>query len=394
MSEIDRWLLPEGIEELLPPQAERIERVRRDMLDLFHSWGYELVMPPLIEYIESLLIGTGNDLDLDTFKLTDQLTGRLMGIRADMTPQVARIDAHRLKRAEPVRLCYLGPVLLTRARELAGSRNPIQVGAELYGHGGIESDVEVLQLMLEALRAAGINQVHLDLGHVGIYRELARQAGLDEALEERLFDALQRKARPELEALLQGVPNADAREMLVSLVELDGDVSVLEKARTCLGKANGAVHAALDNIQQIAELLCRRVPDAKLHFDLAELRGYFYHTGLVFAAYVKGCGQAVAQGGRYDDIGAAFGRARPATGFSMDLRNVTAVNPAAPSDKGAIFSPYAEDPALGEQVRRLRGQGEKVIDELPGQSGGAREMGCDREIVRRGDSWQVVKLEK
>lgn len=393
MSEIDRWLLPEGIEELLPEQAERVEAIRRDLLDLFHTWGYELVLPPLIEYIESLLVGTGNDLDLHTFKLTDQLTGRLMGVRADITPQVARIDAHRLKRNVPVRLCYIGPVLLTRARDLAGSRNPIQVGAELYGHGGIESDVEILQLMLASLKKAGLHTVYLDLGHVGIFRQLAKQAGINAEQEAQLFDAVQRKARPEIEALAGAVAPGKVRDMLVNLVELNGDMTVLDRARAALGNANGDVHAALDNMQRIAELLCRRVSDVTLHCDLAELRGYFYHTGLVFAAYVKGCGQAVAQGGRYDDIGKAFGRARPATGFTLDLLNLHAQAARGGPGRTGIFCSHPGDAALDDLVRELRGRGERVIAQLPGQVGGARDVGCNREIVQRDGKWHVVNLE-
>ena len=243
----NRWLLPEGIEEALPPQARQLESMRRSLLDLFQSWGYELVMPPFIEYIESLLTGTGNDLDLQTFKLTDQLTGRMMGVRADMTPQVARIDAHHLKSDAPTRLCYLGTVLHTRPGGFAGSRSLLQVGAELFGHPGIESDVEVLSLMVETLKKAGVDDLYLDLGHVGIYRGLVDQAGLDAEQEAILFDALQRKAKPEITELLNdwSLPKA-VTQMLTRLTELNGNGSVLTEARSALKKASKPVQAALD----------------------------------------------------------------------------------------------------------------------------------------------------
>src|SRR3990172_5224690 len=304
MPDKDRWLLPEGIEDILPPQAERLEWLRRDLLDLFHGWGYELVIPPLVEYLESLLTGTGNDLNLQTFKITDQLTGRLMGVRADMTPQVARIDAHRLQRNTPTRLCYLGTVLHTRPDGFSRSRNPLQVGAELYGHAGIESDSEILTLMLEVLRLVGIPEVHIDLGHVGIFRGLAHAAGLTSAQEATLFEALQRKAKAEIEDLLAGLTiNAEQRRQLISLVDLNGGDEVLAEASKSLAKAGDEVKNALANLQSIATAARRQAPEIPLYFDLAELRGYHYYTGVVFAAFVPGHGQAVGPGGRYHGIG-------------------------------------------------------------------------------------------
>src|SRR5512138_550080 len=253
MLQNDRWLLPEGIEEVLPPQAEQLEVLRRRLLDLFHVWGYELVIPPLIEYLESLLTGTGNDLDLQTFKLTDQITGRLMGVRADMTPQVARIDAHQLKRDVPSRLCYLGTVLHTRPQGHGATRSPLQVGAELYGHSGIESDIEVLRLMLETLRCVGLGKLHLDLGHVGIYRGFLRQLNVDKADEALLFDALQRKAGAEITEWLSRVDLPAAyRTMIASLADLHGDASVLVEARRVLAGAGAEVQVALDNLEAIA----------------------------------------------------------------------------------------------------------------------------------------------
>ncbi|MGM0592900.1 MAG: ATP phosphoribosyltransferase regulatory subunit [Pseudomonadota bacterium] len=389
----DRWLLPEGIEELLPPQAEQLEATLRRLLDLYRSWGYELVMPPFIEYLESLLTGTGNDLDLQTFKLTDQLTGRLMGLRADMTPQVARIDAHCLKRDVPTRLCYMGTVLRTLPPTHGGNRSPMQVGVELYGHAGIESDAEVLRLMVQTLHTAGVEHVYLDIGHVGIFRGLAQQAGLDARTEAKLFDALQRKAKPEIAALLakRDLP-ATLHRMLDSLADLHGGAAVLEQAASLLTDADESVRQALDSLGQIAAV-ADALPGTSVHFDLAELRGYNYHTGVVFAAFVPGQGQAIAQGGRYDDIGKVFGRARPATGFSTDLKTVlTHVDAKSPEVHG-IFAPCADDPALAEAVSALRASGQRVIQALPGQQGGASEMGCDQELVLHEGRWQPVAVQ-
>jgi ATP phosphoribosyltransferase regulatory subunit len=393
MTAIDRWLLPEGIEEVLPPEAERLEQLRRELLDLYRGWGYELVMPPFIEYLESLLTGTGTALDLQIFKLTDQLTGRLMGVRADLTPQVARIDAHRLKRDVPVRLCYLGSVLRTRPEGMGGSRAPLQVGAELFGHAGIESDVEVLCLMLETLAATGIEEVHVDLGHVGIFRALARTAGLDVEQEAALFDALQRKARPEIEELLAGLAiEREPARMLAALVDLNGGAEVLEEARAALAGAPPEVSEALEHLARIAAALHRRLPAPPLYFDLAELRGYHYHTGVVFAAFVPGHGQEVARGGRYDGIGRAFGRERPATGFSADLKRLVELGGGAREPRRGIFVPATEEPSAHAAVRALRARGERVILGLPGQVGGAPELDCDRLLEQRGDDWTVVAL--
>ncbi len=390
----DRWLLPEGIEEVLPPQAEQLDATLRRLLDLFKSWGYELVMPPFIEYLESLLTGTGNDIDLQTFKLTDQMTGRLMGLRADMTPQVARIDAHCLKRDVPTRLCYMGTVLKTLPPTHGGNRSPMQVGVELYGHAGVEADIEVLRLMIKTLHCAGIEHVYLDLGHVGIFRGLAHSANLDAECEARLFDALQRKAKPEIAALLaeRALPDS-LHHMLSSLADLHGDSSVLDKAASTLAKADASVIAALENLRQIAAVV-RDFESVTVHFDLAELRGYHYHTGAVFGAFVPGQGQAIAQGGRYDDIGKVFGRARPATGFSTDLKNVLSLVTAKTPEVRGIFAPCDADPALATCIDALREAGERVIQALPEQLGDATEMGCDRELVLREGTWRPVAVEK
>ncbi len=388
----DSWLLPEGIEEVLPQLAEQLELKRRQLLDLYRSWGYELVMPPFIEYLESLLTGTGDDLDLQTFKLTDQLNGRMMGVRADMTPQVARIDAHQLKRETPTRLCYMGTVLHTRPQGFAASRAPLQIGLELYGHAGLESDVEVFNLMITTLQTCGVSDVYFDLGHVGVFRALAVQAGLNAEQETDLFDALQRKAKPEIEAMLQQWQlKKDVAAMLMALADLNGDESVLEKAKQTFAKASAEVKAALTALEQIAIAIKQRIPDISLHYDLAELRGYHYHTGVVFAAFVPGQGRAVAQGGRYDGIGKVFGNARPATGFSTDLKTLLALNPLEVVQSQGILAPYDNDAGLQTQINELRAKGERVVIALPGQKGEAEAMHCDREMVKQGKDWVVKK---
>jgi len=387
----DRWILPQGIEELLPAQASKLEALRRKVMDLYASWGYELVEPPLMEYLESLLVGTGRELDLSTFKLVDQLNGRTMGVRADITPQVARIDAHRLKRDVPTRLCYLGSVLHTRGEGLAGNRSPLQLGAELYGHAGVESDVEVIALMLETLSLAGIGPLHLDLGHVGLFRGLAAEAKLSQEQEAQLFEMFQRKAKPEIEQFLAGLPLSDEhRQMLSGLVNLNGDQSVLQQAQELLAAAGETVQQALHYLQATAERLQQSQPELNLHFDLAELRGYHYHTGMVFSAYALGHSQEVARGGRYDDIGRAFGRARPATGFSTDLKTLVSLSGIVADSSVKIFAPAGDDSKLWETMQELRNAGHTVIRALPGQSGAAAEMGCERKLVFNNEFWTVV----
>jgi ATP phosphoribosyltransferase regulatory subunit len=391
----DRWLLPEGIDEILPDDSRRLEYLRRRILDLFTGWGYRLVIPPLIEFIESLLVGTGRDLDLQTFKLIDQMSGRLIGVRADMTPQVARIDARNLEHDRPTRLCYLGTVLHAQPDHLEKSRSPMQVGAELYGHGGHASDLEVVRLMLEMLAVAGVREVHLDLGHVGIYRGLARQAGLDERQEADLFEILQRKDYPELVSLLKSLRvEKNSSEMLSALVDLNGHEGVIEAARRCLAKADEGVQRALLDLQLVSDALRRLFPALAINFDLAELRAYHYQTGVVFAAFVPGYGREIARGGRYDEIGKVFGRARPATGFSADLKVLASLSsdlddiPEEPS----IFAPAIDDPDLHDTVRNLRGAGRAVIQELPGQAGGPREMGCAYQLRKQGARWEMVRV--
>jgi ATP phosphoribosyltransferase regulatory subunit len=391
----EHWLLPDGIEEILPPQARRLEDLRRAILDLFDHWGYELVMAPLIDYLDSLLTGTGADLDLKTFKLTDPLSGRLLGIRADITPQAARIDAHRLRRAAPTRLCYLGTVLNTHPDGFAGNRSPLQIGAELFGHAGVESDVEVLSLMWRTLELAGLTDVYLDLGHVGIFRGLARQAELTQDQELDLFEALQRKASREIAEMVRafGVQGEMAR-MLGALADLNGD-DALNRARTLLAGAAPPVWEALDHLSRMSLQLGRMLPNVPVHFDLAELRGYHYKTGVVFAAFVPKLGQEVARGGRYDAIGRVFGWARPAVGFSTDLKTLLRLGGGlemrhAPA--GAIAVPWGDDPTLHEAVASLRAQGRRVLTLLPGQQGTIAELGCSEQLVQRQDSWTLEPL--
>ena len=390
MTSKDQWLLPEGIEEVLPPQAWRLECARRELLDLFSRWGYEQIMPPLLEYLESLLTGTGNDLDLQTFKVTDQLTGRMMGLRADMTPQAARIDAHPLQRSEPNRLCYMGTVLHTRTDGFGGSRSPLQIGAELFGHDGVESDVEIISLLLDSLALLQIADIHIDLGHVGIFRGLAQDAGLTPQQENDLFEALQRKAVPEIEEMLSDVADTGARDRLAALATLNGDRSILETAYQKLAGAGRPVLTALENLDAIAVKVAQRAGDAVLNFDLAELRGYRFHTGMVFAVFVPECGKEIARGGRYDAIGKVFGRSRPATGFSTDLKELIQLSAREFKDRrGGILAPQAEDETLYAAMQALRARGERVVAELPGQAGDAASMGCDRLLVDEDGTWVV-----
>ncbi|MCX7098943.1 MAG: ATP phosphoribosyltransferase regulatory subunit [Methylococcales bacterium] len=395
MQQKDSWLLPEGIDEILPAEAKHLENLRSQLLALFSNWGYELVIPPFIDFLDSLLTGSGHDLDLQTFKLTDQISGEMLGIRADMTPQVARIDAHNLKHEWPTRLCYVGTILHTRGDPLEKTRSPMQIGAELYGHAGKESDVEVIRLMLEMLSITGLQNVHLDLGHVGIYRALSKQAGLTCQQESELFDVLQRKARPELAELMDSYSiNADLKQLFLKLPELNGGVDILTKAQTLFAKANAEVQQALADLAAIAEQLSARFPALAISFDLAELRGYHYHTGMVFAAFIPSVGREIARGGRYDNIGEIFGRARPATGFSADLKLLSALSKQScpPPPRQLIFAPYLDDADLNEKIRDLRAQQQAVVQQLPGQTGSASQLACTSILEFENNTWVVRPL--
>lgn len=376
------WLLPEYIEDVLPAEAGRIERLRRLLLDDFAVHGYELVMPPLLEYVDSLLTGTGHDLDLQTFKLVDQLSGRMLGIRADITPQVARIDAHLLNRGGVTRLCYAGSVL----RTLPGmnrTRQPMQIGAELYGHAGIESDVEVQRLLLRALRLAGVREVSLDIGHVAVFRALLRRGRVARELESELYRAMQAKDVSAITTLARGLDRG-TRAALAELPGLYGGIEVLARAKRVLPPLP-EIRAALRDLAALS----RRLADlARIRsFDLGELRGYHYHSGVVFSAYSNGRPNAIAQGGRYDEVGKSFGRARPATGFSIDLRELATAGGAAPAAT-RVLAPYRpQDRALQQRIAQLRARGLVVIEELPGHARFRRELGCARELVRRNGRW-------
>ncbi|MDX1491143.1 MAG: ATP phosphoribosyltransferase regulatory subunit [Pseudohongiellaceae bacterium] len=397
MSASDRWLLPEGVEEILPSEAARLETLRRELLDLYSSWGYELVITPLIEYLDSLLVGSSHDLDLHTFKLTDQLSGRLMGLRADITPQVARIDANRLvhqdsKDHDVSRLCYADNVVHTKPRALLSSRVPIRIGAELFGHAGVGCDIELIGLMYETLRIADVGSIHIVLGHVGIFRSLINAADVSEEVEAELFSAMQRKAYGELDGLLEErIENIEIRQMLADLSRLSGDESVLDKALDRFAGAPETVKQELAELESIAKGIKARIPELSLGFDLCELRGYEYHTGIVFAAYTPGYGQALAQGGRFNDIGKVFGLARPASGFDSDLKVIARLSKRDFTGAKAIAAPWNDDLALAQLIKELRQQGQRVIVQFDAGVALSR-ADYDRQIIKDNEKWQVSPL--
>jgi len=376
------WLLPENIADVLPSEARKIEELRRRLLDRFRAYGYELVMPPLLEYLESLLVGSGRDLNLRTFKLVDQLSGRTLGLRADMTPQVARIDAHLLNRQGVTRLCYAGNVLHTLPRGLHATREQIQIGAEMYGHAGLEADLEIQQLMLDALRLAGLAKVRLDLSHAGVLAAIFEADPAAAALGDALYEALAGKDVPRLAELTQNL-EAASRDALRALPSLYGDASVIEEARKRLPALAG-IARALDDLA----FLAHEIKGAELMIDLADLGGYAYHSGVMFSAYVDGVPNAVARGGRYDKVGVAYGRARAATGFSLDLREVARISPVE-ARSSAILAPWRHDEALRAAVAALRDAGEVVIQALPGHEHDMDEFACDRVLVERDGVWVV-----
>ena len=390
MQKDDRWLLPDGIEETLPEEARRIESLRRRSLNLLESWGYELVMPPLMEYLDSLLTGVGRSLEIETFKLTDQMTGKMMGVRADMTPQVARIDAHYLRRSGASRLCYFGPVLRTRPDCLGCSRVPLQLGAELFGVASADADIEIVELLVETLRRMGIESVHVDLGHMGIFQGLMKQTDLDDNAQSVLMEAVTCKSAPDVERQcdLLGI-NDYVRELLMLMTDSSGDVGQLSKLADKFSNAPEEIAAAFDNLVVIAKRLKQRLPETRLYFDLAALRGQSYHTGLVFAVYMPGYGRAIANGGRYDDIGKEFGRARPATGFSLDLREVSKQATIAMEKSEMICAPYEEDEALMNTVRALRESGRQVVFCYEDDQADMSRNGASRLVKQDNDTWVI-----
>ncbi len=393
MHKTNSWLLPQGIEEVLPDDARHLESLRRQLLDVFSCWGYDLVIPPLVDFLDSLLIGSGHDLDLQTFKLTDQVSGEMLGIRADMTPLVARIDAHHLDHDRPTRLCYVGTTLRTLGDTLEKTRSPMQIGAEIYGHSGIDSDLEVIRLMLEMLAVTGLQNVHLDLGHVGIYRALSEQAGLSKNQEAELFDVLQRKARTELNDLLAGYKVDEKFKVIFTLLPtLNGGIEILNKATEILANTNEAVTQALNELHAIAKKLSVHYPSLPVSFDLSELRGYHYHTGVVFASFIPEVGREIARGGRYDNIGEFFGRARAATGFSSDLRLLAALCQKTEEQKQLVYAPFIGDASLVEKVRDLRAKGIAVIQQLPGHSNEIEQLSCTDILEKVNQNWVVNPL--
>ena len=380
-----RWVLPDYIEDALPQEAAYIEMLRTRILTAFKVRGYQLVMPPMMEYLEALLTGSGQDLGLRTFHLVDQLSGKTMGVRADMTPQVARIDAHLLNRTGVSRLCYCASVLHTLPANFLATREPLQHGAEIYGHEGIEADIEMLQLLANSMQCAELPAHRIDVGHVGIFHALADDAGLDYRGRIRLFELLQNKDIPELDNFTSHMP-AHIRAALLALPNLHGDASVLKVAAQHLPKTM-RIDAALAQLEDLSSALA----DLPLSFDLSDVRGYHYHNGIVFAAYGSQSSCALAQGGRYDGIGRVFGRARAATGFSLDLRQWVR-DLTKPALTGGVLAPLDTDPDLLDLIENLRSQGQVVMMALPGHAGTWREAGCDRVIQKTAAGWQPIPL--
>ncbi|WP_426338963.1 ATP phosphoribosyltransferase regulatory subunit [Pseudoduganella sp. S-14] len=382
------WLLPEYIADVLPSEARKIEELRRLMLDNFRLYGYELVMPPMLEYVESLLTGAGTDTDLRTFKLVDQISGRMLGLRADMTTQVARIDAHLLNRATVTRLCYAGSVLHTRPSGLHSTREPYQIGAEIYGHAGLEADAEIQELALGSLSLAGFTDMRLDLTHVGVLRAILAQDPAATRDYDAIVALLRGKDAPGLQQQTAKY-NEVTRAALLALPNLYGDVEVLKRAREVLPSLPGITHA----LAELAALAASAIGRAEVAIDLADLRGYQYESGAMFALYVPGLPNAVARGGRYDHVGEAFGRARPATGFSLDLRELARLLPTA-ERKHSIRAPWGNAPELKEKIAELRKSGEVVIQSLPGHNDEQDEFECDRALVldESGSNWILKNL--
>lgn len=390
----NRWLLPEGISDLLPDAAQDLEGLRRALLDTYRRHGFELVLPPLVEYLDSLLIGSGGDLDLKTFKLVDQLSGQSLGVRADITPQVSRIDAHLLQQRDINRLCYAASVLRTRPSGQEGSREPIQIGAEVYGHAGIEADIEVIDLLLQSLALAELGPVRLDINHLGLASLLlAELEGVD---EEAVLQLLQARDLPSLRELLAPWSQQPAAAALLALPECFGPAeSAMARARTVLAPWPQAT-SHLDALDAVlgSLRLARHAGQVSLAIDLADVQGFRYHTGLGFAAYVEGHARAVGRGGRYDGIGAAFGRGRPATGFSLDLRELVELRRDRHTPPAIIVAPWSDDPALLAFIDTLRAQGETVLQLLPGQDAQRLAgVSADRTIGFIHGQWRLAGKE-
>lgn len=390
----NRWLLPDGVQETLPPAALGVDLLRRKVLKMYHCWGYDLVMPAMIEFMDSLLTGTADSLDTKTFALVDQLTGKQMGVRSDMTPQVARIDAHLLAddgREDRIeRLCYCGHLLHAQADGITSSRTPLQIGAEIFGNASVTADVEVVSLMIETLHTVGLEQVSVDIGHVGIFRSLVSNTDLNKQQEALLFDMLQRKSIPELNVYLTELGLSEQLQaQFQQLALLNGDIKIIDEARQLFTKENKELHQALDHMQAVVEAVQNKYPDTLINCDLSELRGYNYHTGLVFAAFLPGQGKEIARGGRYDNIGAIFGNARPATGFSADLLNLHQLSNVQQTETARILAPYSNDPELNREIQRLRSEGLRVIVDLTDGKSNPAQQQCDKILTHQNDGWVI-----
>jgi ATP phosphoribosyltransferase regulatory subunit len=386
---MNRWLLPEDIADVLPAEARKVETLRRVILDLYQSYGYELVAPPILEFLDSLLTGTGSDLNLQTFKLVDQLSGRTLGLRADMTPQVARIDAHLLNREGVTRLCYAGSIAHARTPVGSSAREELQIGAEIYGCATWEADFEAISLLLKTLSIAGLNKVYLDLSHAGVLEGILDGQAIAKADIETLYGLLQTKDRPRLSIWAKALPIKSA-EALMALTELNGPCAqVLASAKKSLPK-HPLIESALAQLEKLVVATEAFSNDVEPSIDLADLRGYQYHSGVMFAAYVDKLPQPIARGGRYDHVGQAFGRPRPATGFSMDLLTLASLAPM-PQRRSAIVAPWIDDAALASKIKELRLSGEVLIQAMAGDTVETAEYLCDRELVKQAGSWEVKK---
>lgn len=382
MSRIENWMLPDGVEEILPDEARHIENLRRQLLNLFVGWGFDLVIPPMMEFSDALMVGLGQDLEGLTYKVVDQVSGGTMAIRSDMTPQAARMDAHSLKREGVNRLCYSGHVLFTRAKSPLCSRSPLQVGVELFGESALDADIEIISLLIEAVQAAQLPHWSLDLGHVGIFRALAAVCALSEDQERQLFELVQAKAMADIQAwVADNIRDARQADWLLALPRLSGGVNVLDKAEQLFAEAPSLIIKALHDLRQVAQQLRARYPDVPLYIDLSELRGYHYHTGVVFAAFAPGLGREIASGGRYDHIGEAFGRARPATGFTIDLIALKRLGAASDQSPVGIFVPFELVVMHWAAIQSLRAEGERVVCATASFPHYQSHQACDRQLI-------------
>lgn len=388
------WILPDGIEEMLPEDARRLEAMRRLLLDTYEGWGYQLILPPLVEFKTSLLTGVGSDLDSQTLGMTDRISGRTLGVRADISPQAARIDAHSLEGDGPRRLCYCGTVLKAVPDGPQRSRSPIQIGAELFGVDDLQADAEIIRMMLKTLELAGVEDVTLDLGHVTIFTWVSEQVRQELGSADSIVGLMQDKRLPELDAWVASSGlSPETAELVRRLPRLAGDIEVLDAARSLFASASPVI-AALDELDKLARSIASEFPQVRLFFDLGELRGAHYHTGVVFAAYTPGYGAMLANGGRYNEVGRAFGKARPATGFSSDLKTLLLTGNFQLAERDLVLAPAIADSALETKIAELRNQGMRVaigfdaIDEPT-----ARGMAASHLLVERDGEWQLKKLD-